>query len=101
MSEEVCLVQQTNLPCREILLNIENKPTLAGTLEQSSTLTCSAGIRICSECGKDETINKFKKKGKKCIKCYSKKNNQKLGPEYFKKYYLDNKKAIPENVEAL
>ena len=34
----------------EILLNIENKPTLAG-------------IRICSECGKDETTNKFKKKG--------------------------------------
>ena len=75
----------------EILLNIENKPTLAGTLTCFPPGPLVVGIRICSECGKDETINKFKKKGKKCIKCYSKKNNQKLGPEYFKKYYADHK----------
>ena len=47
--------------------------------------------RICSECGVDELTNKFKPKGKKCIKCYSRKNNSKMGKEYFKKYYSDRK----------
>jgi hypothetical protein len=47
--------------------------------------------RICTECGVDELTNKFKPKGKKCIKCYSRKNNLKMGKEYFKKYYSDRK----------
>jgi len=49
------------------------------------------GNRICTECGIDELTNKFKPKGKKCIKCYSRKNNLKMGKEYFKKYYSDRK----------
>lgn len=47
--------------------------------------------RVCVECGVDELTNKFKPKGKKCIKCYSRKNNLKMGKEYFKKYYSDRK----------
>ena len=55
-------------------------------------------IRICSVCGIDETRNKFKPKGKKCIKCYSKSNNEKhREKDYFKKYYQDSKLAKLNN----
>ena len=54
-------------------------------------------IRVCSVCAKDETVNKFKPKGKKCIKCYSKSNNIKMGQDYFKKYYQDRKTAKLNN----
>ena len=55
-------------------------------------------IRICSVCGKDEITNKFKPKGKKCIKCYSKSNNIKhREKDYFKKYYQDSKLAKLNN----
>ena len=54
-------------------------------------------IRVCTVCAKDETTNKFKPKGKKCIKCYSKANNIKMGQDYFKKYYLDRKTAKLNN----
>lgn len=54
-------------------------------------------IRVCTVCAKDETTNKFKPKGKKCIKCYSKANNIKMGQDYFKKYYQDRKTAKLNN----
>jgi hypothetical protein len=55
-------------------------------------------FRICSVCGKDEITNKFKPKGKKCIKCYSKSNNEKhREKDYFKKYYQDSKLAKLNN----
>ena len=61
--------------------------------------------RVCTECGVDELVNKFKRKGKKCIKCYSRKNNLKMGKEYFKKYYSDRKikknVIMVENVQEL
>ena len=58
----------------------------------------STRIRICSVCEKDETTNKFKPKGKRCIKCYSNSNNIKhREKDYFKKYYQDSKLAKLNN----
>ena len=58
-------------------------------------------IRICSVCGKDEITNKFKPKGKKCINCYSKSNNEKhREKDYFKKYY-QNRKIVKLNNEMV
>ena len=58
----------------------------------------STRIRICSVCGKDEITNKFKLKGKRCIKCYSNSNNIKhREKDYFKKYYQDSKLAKLNN----
>ena len=58
-------------------------------------------MRICSVCGKDDTTNKFKTKGKKCIKCYSKSNNEKhREKDYFKKYY-QNRKIVKLNNEMV
>lgn len=52
-------------------------------------------IRTCIECGSTE--NKFYKFGKKCIKCYSRKNNQKQKEKnYHKQYYEKNKDDICE-----
>jgi len=48
--------------------------------------------KICVECGSKD--NKFKNCGKKCIKCYSKKNNTKLKENNYYKNYYQNKKNV-------
>jgi hypothetical protein len=63
------------------------------TRKQPCTYIDVKGVKVkrsCIACG--STSNKFKAKGKKCIKCYSKINNEKhREKDYFKQYYLDHK----------
>lgn len=59
------------------------------TIEDTESKDEQVNIKVCTECG--SSTNKFRPKGKKCIKCYSKKNNDKLkDTEYHKKYYLEH-----------
>ena len=54
-------------------------------------------IKICKTCGISSEFNKFN--GKECIKCKSKKYNEKLKEkQYYKKYYDENKELLLENV---
>ena len=51
-------------------------------------------LRVCTSCG--SSTNKFKAKGRKCIKCYSKTNNEKFKEkDYFKHYYINHKPVKP------
>ena len=78
-------------------LNTENNNERLPSASRCESEPIHLRIRICSVCAKDETTNKFKPKGKKCIKCYSKSNNIKMGQDYFKKYYQDRKTAKLNN----
>ena len=52
-------------------------------------------IIVCKTCGISSDINKFQQKRKECIKCVSKKNNERLKEiQYYKKYYEDNKDVL-------
>ena len=54
-------------------------------------------FKKCKICGISSEFNKFN--GKECIKCKSKKNNEKLKQkQYFKCYYDENKEILLENV---
>lgn len=54
-------------------------------------------IKICIICNCSSEFNKFR--FKRCIKCASKINNEKLKEkQYYKKYYDENKELLLENV---
>jgi hypothetical protein len=57
-------------------------------------------IRLCKICGIGSDINKFKMKNdkicaKKCLKCTSSKNNERLKENnYYTKYYIEHKETF-------
>jgi len=54
-------------------------------------------VKNCKICGISSEFNKFN--GRECIKCKSKKNNEKLKEKlYYKSYYDENKELLLENV---
>ena len=54
-------------------------------------------IKFCIICNNSSEFHKFN--GKKCIKCKSKLNNERLKEkQYFKNYYEENKEILLENV---
>ena len=74
-------------------------------MEYSNETKNDTFLKACTSCG--STANKFKQKGKNCIKCYSKINNQKFkDKDYFKQYYLEHKpvketKPLTEPIEPI
>jgi hypothetical protein len=47
-------------------------------------------IKICKVCGLSDEVTNFQNNRRTCIKCNSKKCNNKLGNEYFRVYMKDH-----------
>lgn len=63
-------------------------------------------IKICKVCGLSNEVTNFQVNRRTCIKCNSKKCNNKLGNEYFRKYMKDHyvsngiKRGRPKKIDA-
>jgi len=67
-------------------------------------MNVNSGVRICRICGIGSDVNRFsysssgKIQGRRCLKCCSKINNEKLknkeGGNYYAEYYIKNKEEF-------
>ena len=64
-------------------------------------------IKFCKVCGLSNDVTNFQNNRRTCIKCNSKKCNNKLGNEYFRKYMKDHyistgvMRGRPKKIEAI